>query len=405
MPRDKRRLVLGWGAGHQRPTAGLRVRMTRKEGLLHDRGVGTVVKVMAASGPTAQPACRVRWDDGSMGEYFSGMTVSRDAVARGCHPHYDTSALERWLDVVGWGQHGREVLSTCPIREILEMGAAELHKRVRPGRKLALFEGGSTKLAAQAVASEKVEGTSHARERAKALGQKQVRWFPSRHVQSEEDTPPQQQASTETRFTVRAFTPSAVTGAINRGCVHSGHWDRVQHQRSDGGDKIQIRLVASTDDHSSPRQLEKEVKVSDNGDGTYCCSFSIDMESAAALQAEAPRVLSHASHAHARLEVRINGRHVVGSPFPVAILGTGQRVTKEAHAPSESQQVTEETDDLEDFQAKTKVLHALCRQMLNAKLAASHRTRLLCHSTGTGHDFSWQGKGGSGSSLPLEVAS
>ena len=43
------------------------------------------------AGGKAQPLCRVKWDDGSTEDYFSGMTLSRNAVGRSVHPDYDSS--------------------------------------------------------------------------------------------------------------------------------------------------------------------------------------------------------------------------------------------------------------------------------------------------------------------------
>ena len=56
-----------------------------------NQGVGTVVKVSMGAGGKAQPLCRVKWDDGSTEDYFSGMTLSRNAVGRSVHPDYDSS--------------------------------------------------------------------------------------------------------------------------------------------------------------------------------------------------------------------------------------------------------------------------------------------------------------------------
>jgi len=492
MPQDSRRRVLGWGAGHQRPTAGLRVRMARGRGL-QDRGVGTVIKVSAA--PTraagAQPACRVKWDDGSVGDYFSGMTMSRNAVVRASHPDYDTSALEHWLDEVGWGQRGREVLASCSIRELLEPSGLKWekigrdrpsHGRERLGRardyvrnsneppghsselsaalakgrtqfteeqwrafgipdlrfddfvkagdfyfrpdemdsevlhKLARLQSHKTTAvvpgvegdqkaapAAEAPDHSKADGASHARERVMRDGGKHVRWYPSSRVQSEAaevDSPVKQfrpkESDAENTFTVRAYTPSAVTGALNAGCVHSSHWGPGQCQRTDGGDKVQIRLTAaSSDTRGRPQQLAKDVAVTDNGDGTYTCRFSVDEDSAAVFAEEAPRVLTQADRAPARLEVRINGRHASGSPFPVSILGKGQRATTEVYAQVEA------ADQVEDVRPKVRALRALCSAMVDAS-PSKHRTRINCHTKGTGHDFAWHGR--SGSSLPLEIA-
>ena len=53
------------------------------------RGLGTVIKV--SSGGLAKPVVRVRWDDGTLADYASGMSISRDAVSRIVHPHLDES--------------------------------------------------------------------------------------------------------------------------------------------------------------------------------------------------------------------------------------------------------------------------------------------------------------------------
>jgi hypothetical protein len=53
------------------------------------QGLGTVIKV--SSGGLAQPVVRVRWDDGTLADYASGMSISRDAVSRNVHPHLDES--------------------------------------------------------------------------------------------------------------------------------------------------------------------------------------------------------------------------------------------------------------------------------------------------------------------------
>mmetsp|Transcript_54289 Transcript_54289/g.79609 ORF Transcript_54289/g.79609 Transcript_54289/m.79609 type:complete len:226 (-) Transcript_54289:21-698(-) len=121
--------TIGWGSGHQRPTPGLRVRVIPS---LRDRGVGTVLKVHAVKGGGVQPACRVKWDDGSLCEYFSGMTISRAALARAVHPHYDSSELERWVETMGWGANGEQVLSSHSIREILAMNTSTLQTLIEP---------------------------------------------------------------------------------------------------------------------------------------------------------------------------------------------------------------------------------------------------------------------------------
>eukprot|EP00802_Teleaulax_amphioxeia_P028358 Tamp_30023.p1 GENE.Tamp_30023~~Tamp_30023.p1 ORF type:complete len:143 (-),score=24.98 Tamp_30023:320-748(-) len=124
-PRAK---LLGWGGGHQRPAAGVRVRMIR--GLM-DRGVGTVLKVVAVVKNGAHPACRVRWDDGSVEDYYSGMTFSRAACARSAHPHFDTSALEQWVEDMGWGSHGAKMLASHSVDALLQMGPDELNALIR----------------------------------------------------------------------------------------------------------------------------------------------------------------------------------------------------------------------------------------------------------------------------------
>ena len=53
------------------------------------QGLGTVIKV--SSGGLAQPVVRVRWDDGTLADYASGISISRDAVSRNVHPHLDES--------------------------------------------------------------------------------------------------------------------------------------------------------------------------------------------------------------------------------------------------------------------------------------------------------------------------
>jgi hypothetical protein len=47
-----------------------------------------------------------RLDDGSTEYYYSGMTFSRGACARAAHPHFDTSALQNWVEDMGWGAVG-----------------------------------------------------------------------------------------------------------------------------------------------------------------------------------------------------------------------------------------------------------------------------------------------------------
>jgi hypothetical protein len=76
------------------------------ERALTGQGVGTVLKVVTGPGGGTQPACRVRWDDGSTEDYYSGMTFSRGACARSAHPHFDTSELQNWVEDMGWGSHG-----------------------------------------------------------------------------------------------------------------------------------------------------------------------------------------------------------------------------------------------------------------------------------------------------------
>jgi hypothetical protein len=76
--RDK---IVGWGVGQQRPHCGLRVRMG--EGF-QQRGTGTIIKVIDSG--LAQPLVRVKWDGGKASTYFSGASVSRNAVSRPLHP-------------------------------------------------------------------------------------------------------------------------------------------------------------------------------------------------------------------------------------------------------------------------------------------------------------------------------
>ena len=110
------------------------------------------------AGGASQPTVRVKWDDGSVadtadppqcaaraaernagmqrliltphatqsGEYHSGMTISRGALARNVHPDYETWDLERWLDTVEWGPRARTLLSTQPVCHILRLGPSDL---------------------------------------------------------------------------------------------------------------------------------------------------------------------------------------------------------------------------------------------------------------------------------------
>ena len=73
---------------------------------------------------------------------------------------------------------------------------------------------------------------------------------------------------------------------------------------SEGGDVVQVRLVSEGEGGGEAAELGADVRVEDRGDGSCGCSYSV--AEGAGAQA-------------ARLEVRVNGGHVCGSPFAVAI--------------------------------------------------------------------------------------
>ena len=81
---------------------------------------------------------------------------------------------------------------------------------------------------------------------------------------------------------------------------------------SEGGDSVGIKLMGVLEhaqeaaDAAVEVDLAKDVSVVDAGDGTYTCTYSV-VKGAAAGQT-------------ARLEVRVNGGHVSGSPFQVPIV-------------------------------------------------------------------------------------
>ena len=81
---------------------------------------------------------------------------------------------------------------------------------------------------------------------------------------------------------------------------YSGEWS------TDGGDDVQVRLmgVSGGQDEDTAVDVGKDVRVTDRGDGTYACRYEVK---------EGTPVQE------ARLEVRVNGGHVAGSPFQVAI--------------------------------------------------------------------------------------
>ena len=81
---------------------------------------------------------------------------------------------------------------------------------------------------------------------------------------------------------------------------------------SEGGDSVGIKLMGVLEhaeeaaDAAVQVDLARDVSVVDAGDGTYTCTYSV-VKGAAAGQT-------------ARLEVRVNGGHVSGSPFQVPIV-------------------------------------------------------------------------------------
>ena len=75
---------------------------------------------------------------------------------------------------------------------------------------------------------------------------------------------------------------------------------------TDGGDDVQVRImgVSGGQDEDAAVDVGKDVRVTDRGDGTYACRYEV--KGGTPVQ-------------KARLEVRVNGWHVAGSPFQVAI--------------------------------------------------------------------------------------
>lgn len=58
------------------------------------KGTGTVTKVIDAG--LCQPSVRVKWDGGRSNTYFTGASVSRNAMLRPLHP--EPAQVRPWRD-------------------------------------------------------------------------------------------------------------------------------------------------------------------------------------------------------------------------------------------------------------------------------------------------------------------
>eukprot|EP00960_Hanusia_phi_P075893 768478-Hanusia_phi.AAC.16 len=104
---------VGWGTGCARPAVGMKVKMAEA---LSRRGIGTIVKVWSSG--LAQPACRVKWEDGASVDYVSGLAISKGASLRVQHPQLDDSATRLWAARNGVDERILEKLTLGQIQHL-----------------------------------------------------------------------------------------------------------------------------------------------------------------------------------------------------------------------------------------------------------------------------------------------
>uniref|UniRef100_A0A6U2IDL5 Uncharacterized protein n=1 Tax=Hemiselmis andersenii TaxID=464988 RepID=A0A6U2IDL5_HEMAN len=113
-PREK---VVGWGSNQERPCRGLKVRMQQG---YRQQGTGTITHVTATG--LTQPSCTVKWDVGGSMTFYSGSSVSRNAMARAQHPDPAQVELKEFVREMKWSEKAFEGMTLGDLVEVNSNG-------------------------------------------------------------------------------------------------------------------------------------------------------------------------------------------------------------------------------------------------------------------------------------------